>query len=63
MLRRKVIAIQAFLKKKKKAKSQINNITHHLNELKKEQETLKSAQGRTSAASREDTRSQGRELA
>ena len=31
VLRGKIIAIQAFLKKEKK--SQINNIKHHLNEL------------------------------
>ena len=35
MLRRKFIAIQAFLKKEEK--SQIDNLTHHLNELEKEQ--------------------------
>ena len=34
MLRGKVIAIQAFLKKEK---SQIDSLTHHLNELEKEQ--------------------------
>ena len=36
VLRGKVIAIQAFLKKEEK--SQIDNLTHHLNELEKEQE-------------------------
>ena len=35
MLRRKLIAIQAFLKKEEK--SQIDNLNHHLNELEKEQ--------------------------
>ena len=35
MLRGKFIAIQAFLKKEEK--SQINNLTQHLNELEKEQ--------------------------
>ena len=37
VLRGKFIAIHAFLKKE--AKSQINNVTHHLNELEKEQQT------------------------
>ena len=37
MLRGNFIAIQAFLKKEEK--SQINNLTHHLNELKKEEQT------------------------
>ena len=35
MLREKLIAIQTFLKKE--GKPQINNLTHHLNELEKEQ--------------------------
>ena len=35
VLRRKFIEIQAFLKKEEK--SQISNLTHHLNELEKEQ--------------------------
>ena len=40
-------AIQAFLKKEEK--SQINNLTPHLNELEKEeQKNLKSAEGRKS---------------
>ena len=43
MLRGKFIAIQAFLKKEKR--SQIDNLTHHLNELEKEeQKNLKSAE-------------------
>ena len=46
------IAIQAFLKKKKKKrkeKSQINNLTHHLNEsTKKNKQNLKSEEGRKS---------------
>ena len=46
VLRGKFIAIQAFLKKEEK--SQINNLTHHLNELEKEQTNLKSAEGRKS---------------
>ena len=37
MLRGKFIAIQAFLKKEEK--SQINNLTQHLNELEKEEQT------------------------
>ena len=37
VLRGKFIAIQAFLKKEEK--SQIDNLTHHLNELKKEEQT------------------------
>ena len=46
-LRGKFIAIQAFLKKE--AKSQINDLTQHLNELEKEEQAkLKSAEGRKS---------------
>ena len=37
VLRGKIIAIQAFLKKEEK--SQIDNLTHHLNELEKEEQT------------------------
>ena len=37
VLRRKFIAIQAFLKREEK--SQINNLTQHLNELEKEEQT------------------------
>ena len=37
VLRGKFIAIQAFLKKEDK--SQIDNLTHHLNELEKEEQT------------------------
>ena len=37
VLRGKFIAIQAFLKKEEK--SQIDNLTHHLNELEKEEQT------------------------
>ena len=37
MLRGRLIAIQAFLKKEEK--SQIDNLTHHLNELEKEEQT------------------------
>ena len=37
MLRNKFIAIQAYLKKQKK--SQINNLTLHLKELEKEEQT------------------------
>ena len=37
VLRGKFIAIQAFLKKEEK--SQISNLTHHLNELEKEEQT------------------------
>ena len=37
VLRRKFIAIQAFLKKEEK--SQFDNLTHHLNELEKEEQT------------------------
>ena len=37
VLRKKFIAIQAFLKKEEK--SQIDNLTHHLNELEKEEQT------------------------
>ena len=36
MLRGKFIAIQAFLKKEEK--SQIDNLTHHLNELEEEEQ-------------------------
>ena len=41
VLRGKLIAIQAFLKKAEK--SQINNITHHLDELVKEEQTTSKA--------------------
>ena len=45
VLRGKFIAIQAFLKKEER--SQIDNLTLHLNELEKEeQKSLKSAEGR-----------------
>ena len=45
VLRGKFIAIHAFLKKEEK--SQVDNLTHHLNELEKEQKKpLKSAEGR-----------------
>ena len=44
VLRPKFIAIQAFLKKEEK--SQIDKLTHHLNELEKQ--NLKSAEGRKS---------------
>ena len=45
VLRGKFIAIQAFLKKEER--SQIDNLTLHLNELEKEeQKVLKSAEGR-----------------
>ena len=45
VLRGKFIAIQAFLKKEER--SQIDNLTLHLNELEKEeQKDLKSAEGR-----------------
>ena len=37
MLRGKFIAIQAFLKNEER--SQIGNLTHHLNELEKEEQT------------------------
>ena len=47
VLRGKFIAIQAFLNKEEK--SQIDNLTQHLNELEKEeQKSLKSAEGRKS---------------
>ena len=39
-----IIAIQAFLKKEEK--SQIDNLTQHLNELEKEKQNLKTAEGR-----------------
>ena len=43
----KFIAIQAFLKKEEK--SQINNLTYHIKELEKEEQTnLKSSEGRKS---------------
>ena len=42
VLRGKFIAIQAFLKKEEK--SQIDSLTHHLNELEKEEQNLKSAE-------------------
>ena len=38
VLRGKFIVIQAFFKKKEKA--QINNLTHHLEELEKEEQTI-----------------------
>ena len=44
VLRRKLIAIQAFLKKEEK--SQTDNLTHHLNELEKEEQSQ--AEGRKS---------------
>ena len=44
VLRGKFIVIQAFLKKEER--SQIDNLTLHLNELEKEQKKLKSAGGR-----------------
>ena len=37
MLREKFITIEAFLKKEEKSK--IGNLTHHLNELQKEEQT------------------------
>ena len=46
VLRGKFIAIQAFLRKEEK--SQINNLTYHLNELEKNKQNLKSAEGRKS---------------
>ena len=47
VLRGKFIAIQAFLKKEEE--SQIDNLTHHLNELEKEEQTkLKVSRGRKS---------------
>ena len=47
MLRDKFIAIQAFFKKEEK--SQTENLTYHLNELEKEEQTKpKSAEGRKS---------------
>ena len=45
VLRGKLIAIQAFLKEKK---SQLDNLTHNLNELEKEEQNPKSAEGRKS---------------
>ena len=42
----KFIAIQGFLKKEEK--SQIYNLTHHLNELEKEEQNLKPKEGRKS---------------
>ena len=42
MLRGKFIVIQTFLKKEEK--SQINNLTQHLNELEKEEQTTSSHQ-------------------
>ena len=44
VLRGKFIAIQAFLKKEEK--SQIDKLTHHLNELEKNKQNPKSAEGR-----------------
>ena len=46
VLRGKFIAIKSFLKKEEK--SQIDNLTHHLNELEKEEQkkVLKSAEGK-----------------
>ena len=44
--RGKIIAIQAFLKREEK--SQIDNLPHHLNELKKNKLNLKSSEGRKS---------------
>ena len=44
VLREKFIAIQAFLKKEEK--SQIDNLTHHLNELEKEEQTKPKVIGR-----------------
>ena len=46
VLRGKFIVIQAFIKKEEK--SQINNLTHHLNEKKKNKQNLKSAEVRKS---------------
>ena len=47
VLRGKFIAIQALLKREEK--SQMDSLTHHLNELQKEQKkSLKSAEGRKS---------------
>ena len=42
----KFIVIQAFLKKEEK--TQIDNVTHHLNELEKEEQNLKSVEVRKS---------------
>ena len=44
VLRGKFIPIQAFLKKEER--SQMDNLTLHLNELEKEEKVLKSAEGR-----------------
>ena len=44
MLRGKFIAIQAFLKKEER--SQIDNLTHHLNELEKEEQEKPKLSGR-----------------
>jgi len=46
VLRGKGIVIEAFLKKEEKP--HINNFTHHLNELEKEEQNLKPKEGRKS---------------
>ena len=46
VFRGKFIVIQAFLRKEEK--SQIKNLTYHLNELEKNKQNLKSAEGRKS---------------
>ena len=45
-LRGRFIVIQAFLKKEER--SQIDNLTHHINESEKEEQNLMSAEGRKS---------------
>ena len=52
MLRRKFIAIQAFLKKEEI--SQIDNLTHHLNELEKEQKRPKVSRRKEIIKSKEE---------
>ena len=50
VLRRKFMAIQTFLKRE--GKYQINNLTYHLKELEKEEQNLKSAEGRKQKSER-----------
>ena len=53
MLTGKCIAIQAFLKKEEK--SQIDNLTHHINELEKEQTKPKFSRRKEITKNREET--------
>ena len=48
------MAIQTFLKRE--GKYQINNLTYHLKELEREEQNLKSAEGRKQKSERKSTK-------